>query len=223
MHIIPCVREHELRGLRLRFGIPRPACKKGTARLSSLLDRDDRPLLLVGRKRLARPASGELGRRRPLPLLPLATHLGELGHAVLSRDPPKRRPRLDRLQLLRVPDQNDFRVGLLRHLEHPRELPRADHSSLIDDQNIFGREGIPPPAPRQFIARQRARLDARRDLQILRGNARERRPLYRQTFRLPGLAHRRKRRALARPGDPDQGLKVPCPRHVLKGLALLLA
>jgi len=133
------------------------------------------------------------------------------------------RPRLDRLQLLGVPDQHHLGVGFLSHLEHPRQWPCAHHAGLIDDEHIARRERIPPPVPRQFITRQGARLNAGGLAQILRRDAGERRSLHRQTFRLPGLAHRRERRALGRPGHPDQRFQIARAGDVLERLALLIA
>ena len=55
------------------------------------------------------------------------------------RNPPKRRPGFDGLQLLRVSDQHHLGLVLLGHLEHPRELARADHAGFIDDEHIVFR------------------------------------------------------------------------------------
>src|SRR5207244_8389224 len=106
-----------------------------------------------------RVAGGELESRVLLPTLRLAAHFGKLCHAALGEDPAKRRARLDRLQLLGVADQDDFRLRLVRYLEHPGELPCADHASLIDHEHIARRQWVAVARPSVLEACDGAGVD----------------------------------------------------------------
>jgi hypothetical protein len=106
-----------------------------------------------------------------LPRVPLSPNFRELGRADSRRHPPECSTGFDRLQLLGISDQDDFRT----RLQHARELARADQPGLIDDEYITLTEQLVPLVPIPFPARQRARCDPAGLLQALRGDSGERR------------------------------------------------
>ena len=75
---------------------------------------------------------GQILRRLALPILPLPANALQLGEAYPLRDGPERRPGLDRLQLLWIANENDFRAGPLGFADEARQLLRGNHSGLVD-------------------------------------------------------------------------------------------
>src|SRR3546814_18482299 len=101
---------------------------------------------------------------------------------------PDRRARLDRLQLLRVTDQDHLRAGVSGFAQHPLELARADHAGLVDDQHVTRCQAIAVPRPAMFDAGARARGDARPAFAILGAYPCARRAAHGVTRGTPGLA-----------------------------------
>ena len=79
-------------------------------------------MLRIGGNPLRRPVPGKGLRRRPLPVFPLPAHALKLNKADALRHRPERRPGVDRLQLFRIADQNQFRPGRLRRADKRRQL-----------------------------------------------------------------------------------------------------
>ena len=48
----------------------------------------------------------------------------------------KGRTRLDRLELLRVPDKNRLGSRFVKLRQHPGHLSAADHSGLVDHEDV---------------------------------------------------------------------------------------
>src|SRR3546814_7734406 len=90
----------------------------------------------IGGERFTRLSASKVTRCLPHPCPLLAAHFAELGRAMRLAKQPERRARLDRLQLLRVTDQDHLRAGVSGFAQHPLELARADHAGLVDDQHV---------------------------------------------------------------------------------------
>ena len=91
-------------------------------RLLPRLGQPDAAPLRIGGNPFRRPMPGKSLRRRPLPVFPLPAHALKLDKADALRHRPERRPGVDRLQLLRIADQNQFRPGRLRSTNERRQL-----------------------------------------------------------------------------------------------------
>jgi hypothetical protein len=140
---------------------------------------------------------------------------------VCAAIPPEGSTRFDRLQLLGIPDQDDFGAGRLRPLENASELPSAHQTRLVDHQHIAFAEQVIALRPTQLPTGERARGDSAGTLQVLRRDARQGRPLHGVAGSLPGSARRLQHGALAGPGHPDQHGQIRRTGHMLKRLALL--
>ena len=170
-HIGARVREYQTAALGRLLAVGRPTGQQRRARGLAVRRLHHGPLTLVSRERKRRVASGELQSRVPLPPLRLASHFSELGDAALGEDAAEGSAGLDGLELLGVADQDNFRFRLVRYLEHPGELPCADHAGLIDHEHIASRELFALARPGVLEARKGAGVDPGGELEILRGDA----------------------------------------------------
>ena len=169
---------------------------------------------LVARQRRRREPGRQLARRLLLPVLPLPADLGDLHRPDPLGDRPERRAGLDRLQLLRIPDQHHLRAGSLRVRQQPLHLPRADHPGLVHHQHVARGEFFPALLPLEQQAVHRPARDPRPGLQLLRGNPRQRRAAHLIAIRFPGLARHPEHRALAGAGVTHHHAEIPRLRHV---------
>ena len=146
---------------------------------------------------------GQILRRLALPILPLPANALQLGEADPLRDGPERRPGLDRLQLLGIANENDFRAGPLGLADEARQLLRGNHSGLVDHQNVARTQFPAPGLPAVIPGRQGARGDAGRFLETLGGFPGQRRPVNAITLALPCFARGGQHGALARSRQSD--------------------
>ena len=165
---------------------------------------------------------GKILRRLALPILPLPANALQLGEADPLRDGPERRPGLDRLQLLGIANENDFRAGPLGLADEARQLLRGNHSGLVDHQNIARTQFPAPGLPAIIPGRQRARGDAGRFLETLGGFPGQRRPMNAKTLALPCFARGGQHGALARSRQSDDDGELLLSGDMADGLLLLL-
>src|SRR6266851_5600382 len=166
----------------------------------------NRAMLLIAVEGAARLAAREVSGGLPLPRLALPADAGKFLVPYPLSDRPKRRTRLDRLELFGVTDQHHFGAALGSLRNDSLELAAADHTGLVDDQYVALSQPLPALAPRLLPRRQRAALDARLPLQIFRGDSRERPAPDAVTFRLPSVACRRDGSRLPGAGKAGQRL-----------------
>jgi len=152
---------------------------------------------------------------------PLPANALQLGEADPLRDDPKRRPGLDRLQLLRISNENDLCAGPLGLADEPRQLLRGNHSGLVDYQNVARTQFASPGLPAVIPGRQRPRGDARRFLEPLGGfpdsAARER-----DNPRAPRFARSGQHGALARSRQSDDDDELLLSGDMADGLLLFV-
>jgi len=142
----------------------------------------------IGIQRLRSTAGRQRPRRFLLPVLALPANLGDLGCAMPLGDRPERRARLDRLQLLGVTDQHDFRAYIPGMGQHSLHLAGADHAGLVDHQHVTGSKLVTPLRPAMLQASDGARRNARSAFQILGRDPGQRRTAHLIALALPRLA-----------------------------------
>ena len=153
--------------VRFRVPIAVPAVDQIPARLLAGLGGMDHAVRAIGLQRLTDSANSEMTRGVPLPVLALAADLADLHAAVTFVDRAERRARLDGLQLLRIARQHDLGAGDRRVSEHPRQLPRPDHPSLVDHQHVADVRSS-RPCPHSCSRLAMVRDESPTALQILR-------------------------------------------------------
>ncbi|SOC89939.1 hypothetical protein SAMN05421890_4932 [Ensifer adhaerens] len=93
---------------------------------------------------------GERNRRLSLPVHALAADFGKFGMADLLGDGAERRAGSDRLQLLVIANENDFRTGLFGFTDEPGKLAASDHARLVDDEDVAAAELVTIVLPAHF-------------------------------------------------------------------------
>ena len=90
---------------------------------------------------------GKSLRSLPLPVLALPADLGQFRKSRPLGNRPERRAGADCLQLLGIPDHDEFGARPFRFPDEPRELARADHAGFINDEDIAWTKFPPPGLP----------------------------------------------------------------------------
>lgn len=159
-HLVIGVGEDDPASVGLGLTLPIPAVDQIDPRPLARLSDMDRIMLLVRAKRFLGALGGKLARRHALPVLALATNVGDLDAAMALGDTAERRPRFDRLELFGVADQHDLGAAPLGFGNDPLELACADHARLVDDEDRLVGEEVAPLPPLMLEAGDGARRDA---------------------------------------------------------------
>lgn len=121
------VRHGNAASLRTVFAMGEVIAHDIAARTFSGFVEPDRAMFGIGRKPLPGSMGGERNRRLALPVHTLPADFRQFGMADALGNRPERRAGADRLQLLVIADQHDFRAGPLRLADEAGELPATDH------------------------------------------------------------------------------------------------
>ncbi len=136
-HVGPGVGQNERSFLRpLGGAVLCPCADQLLLRLAPVLAEVNRAVLLVAVERPLRLSAREVAGGLPLPRLALAADAGELLVPYPLGDRPKRRSRLDRLQLLGIADQHHLGAVLRSRGDDALQLAAADHPRLVDHQHV---------------------------------------------------------------------------------------
>ena len=111
----------------------------------------------IGLQRLRRALGCELARGIALPVDLLPPDFCDLNTAVPFGNRAECSACLNRLQLLRIANQNYLRPGLVRVREHPLHLARANHPRLVDDKHVARCQQLAALPPLMFKAGNGAR------------------------------------------------------------------
>src|SRR3546814_10407457 len=113
----------------------------------------DHILCRIGADRFASSPGCKVSSSVLLPALMLTANLGDLGAAVPLVDRAERCARFDRLQLLRVANEDDLGAGIGGVADHALHLPRANHARFVDDEHVARGQQVTPLRPAMFEAR----------------------------------------------------------------------
>lgn len=166
------------------------------------------------------PAGRQIAGGVALPAFALATHFMDADAAVALMDRPERRPGLNRLQLLRITDQNHLGANFNRMRQNPLQLACADHAGFINHQNVTGGEQIPTLLPAMFHAGDGAGRNARSALKVFRRDSRQGHAANLIARRFPGIACHAEHRALSRSGIADHHTEIVPVGDMRHGLGL---
>src|SRR5690606_9556953 len=147
--------------LRRHVPVPIPAVDQFAARLLARGSCMHMPGLAVAIERFGGPAGRQLARGIALPIGLLPPDGCDLGAAVSLADRAERGAGPDRLELFDIADQHHLGAAFLGFGDYPLHLPRADHTRLVDHQDIVSCEQLPSLRPLVLQARDRARSYAR--------------------------------------------------------------
>ncbi len=146
-HLVIGVGEDDPALIRLGDALAVPALDQILAGLVAGVGDMDHSARLIGGERLAGAAGGQMPCSVALPVFMLATNLGDLDMGMPLGDRAERRARLDRLQLLGIADQDHLGASPLGRRQQPLHLARADHSGLVDHQDVARRQQFTPLRP----------------------------------------------------------------------------
>lgn len=149
-HLVVCVGEDDPACLWMRLPVAIPALDEFTSRLIARCSLMHHALRVVGADRSADPAGCQIARGVALPVFALPAHLSNLDAAMTLVNRAECSTGFDRLQLLRIADEDDFCANVGGMGEHALQLARADHAGLIDHQDIARGEQIAALSPTVF-------------------------------------------------------------------------
>src|SRR4029079_19428130 len=129
-----------------------PAVDQIAARLLARSGLMHHAVIVIGLDGSAGPAGRQIARSVALPVLPLTAHRADFNAAVTLMDRPERRARFYCLQLFWIADQHDLGAGVGSMGQHALQLPRADHTGLVDHQNIAHAEHVAALSPAMLHA-----------------------------------------------------------------------
>ena len=154
------VGQDDAAGTRIRLPVTIPRIDQLSARGLARVGGVDMTRLGIATYCLARPSGGKFARCLALPPFLLATDVHDFDGTVTFGRGAERGARLDRLELLRITDKNDFRALAFSLGHNTLELARADHSRLVDHEDVLAGQPLAILPPLMFEAGERARGDA---------------------------------------------------------------
>jgi hypothetical protein len=168
----------------------------------------------IGFQRMAGSARRQIARGVALPVLVLAAHLADFRAAMTPVDRPESRACFYCLQLLDIADQHHLGSGFGSMGQHRFQLARADHTRLVDHQNIARGEQVAALLPAMLHAGDGARRDARSAFEVFRRDAGKCCAPDLVARRFPDLPRHAQHRALARSGMADHDPKIAPIRYM---------
>jgi hypothetical protein len=176
-----------------------PVLNQRRARRVGARGRDEPTVLVVGTDEALHLAAAQGAERVPVPAVALPADVVELNRAQALRERTERPARLDLGELAVVADQHELGVRVARRVGQRREIARADHAGLVDDQHCARRElhAALEAAPETS---DRRRVDPRLVAQFARRARRQPTAEHRAAAPPPRLDCRLQRERLARAG-----------------------